>query len=129
MKKPSVRWVIAGLAIIMLMFTFYSIGNRTNKFIEESHKLGEDFYIQYFYDSQAQAHDEIKFKNMLQENSEKGFQVSINTMLAVEQVDSSARKYFAKSSCDLDESFVIIYPISEFEKDDFKIKVLYDCFD
>ena len=118
----SILSVILLVFFIIFLFNNYRIihlkGNLT--------KIANIYYQDYYYQEIEGSNEEVK--NFLKSFTKKGLKISLRTLGSYNGKESlSEIEEFTLNKCDLDKTYIIIYPNSPYDKDNYKIKKYLEC--
>lgn len=123
--------VIVAIILAILIFSLLAKGDsQEKKLTEKMETMGRQFYEEFYYEQVGKSEEEKK--SFVKKYETIGIKVSLSNLSRYNTQNSEEiLKEFVnsktKESCDKDNSKVIIYPQSPYEKNNYKIEVKLEC--
>lgn len=123
--------VIVAIILAILIFSLLTKGDsQEKKLTEKMETMGRQFYEEFYYEQVGKSEEEKK--SFVKKYETIGIKVSLSNLSRYNTQNSEEiLKEFVnsntKESCDKDNSKVIIYPQSPYEKNNYKIEVKLEC--
>lgn len=111
------------IAIINMLFNFSNKKLNTDSALKE---LGKAYYEELYYPYMEKEYAD-NYKTILGNYSEKGIKVTLRELVRSIE-NSDANFFYTKGNyCNFLSTYVIIYPESNFKKEDYKLKTNVSC--
>lgn len=121
-KKMKIAFIIIIISVIMSIVSLFmnnrSSGSSIDKIAKE---LGEKYYTKDLYDTLAS-----NGTSLLSLLKDDGYKVNLQTLL---DDNDDYISYFVsdEQTCDLENSYIVIYPKKPYKEGSYKIKTYLDC--
>lgn len=119
-KKMAIAAIIISISVILTIINviFNMNSTSTNKIAKD---LGKKYYENSLYNSFSANGTSIL--NLLNDN---GYKVNLETLISD---NPEYEQYFTngKKNCDLEKSYIVIYPERPYKSGNYKIKTYLDC--
>lgn len=118
----SILVVIVLILLLIFLFNNYKSIHLKNTL----GKLGNNYYEGYYYD-EIEGNDK-EVKDFLKLFNKTGLKISLRTLSSYDGKKSLEKiEEFTFNKCDLDKTYIIIYPNNPYDKDSYKIKKYLEC--
>ena len=133
LNRKILLFIIVSLLIVCMLFVMFFMGSndlQQNKLTTNLKEIGKDFYENFYYDQVGI--DEEQRVAFLKRFETVGIKVSLDNLSRYKLQDSNdILKHFVNNktneSCDKDNTQVIIYPTSPYDKTSYNLEVNLDC--
>lgn len=136
-KNKKIIIVSSGIIVAVIAFIvgFMLLGgnNQEKELTELLKEMGRDFYENYYYDGlKKQNKTEEEIIEFLKKYEKQGIKININNLSRFNTSvnEEKISKFINKKTnepCDADSSQVIIYPTSDYKKEDYRIEAILVC--
>lgn len=121
-KKMKIAFILIIISVIMSIVSLFMNNNSSDSSVDKIAKeLGEKYYTKDLYDTLA--NNGTSLLSLLKDD---GYKVNLQTLL-----DDNADyvSYFVsdEQTCDLENSYIMIYPKKPYKEGSYKIKTYLDC--
>ncbi len=130
MEESDLKRIKISVILIVLSFAVFIINGfmsgftAKDKLSKQVETLGNLYYQSIFYPSMYFQNGNTDFIESLEND---GYKVTLRTMFSnLDDVDKDSFKY-KNTACDIDKTYVIIYPKKPFGQKDIKVKTTLSC--
>lgn len=119
-KKIKIAFIIIGISIIISIVSLF-VNDNSSKMKNIAKELGENYYKSSLYDT-----FKTNGTSLLSIFKDDGYKVNLQTLLEDNQDYVS---YFVSEDnlCDLENSYIVIYPKKPYKEGNYKVKTYLDC--
>ncbi len=120
-KKIKIASIIIGISIIISIVSLFVDNNGSSKMNNIAKELGENYYKSSLYDT-----FKTNGTSLLSIFKDDGYKVNLQTLL---EDNKDYVSYFVSDDkiCDLENSYIIIYPKKPYKEGNYKVKTYLDC--
>ncbi len=121
-KKMKIAFSLIIISVIISVISVFLDNNSSNSAVDKIAKeLGEKYYTSDLYDTLA-----TNGTSLLSLLKSDGYKVNLQTLL---EDNEDYVSYFVsdEQTCDLEGSYIIIYPKKPYKEGSYKIKTYLDC--
>ena len=121
-KKMKIAFILITISVIISVISVFLGNNSGNGSADKiAKKLGEKYYKNDLYDTLA--NNGTSLLGLLKND---GYKVNLQTLL--EDNEDYVSYFFSNNqTCDLESSYIVIYPKKPYKEGSYKIKTYLDC--
>ncbi len=120
-KKIKIASIIIGISIIISIISLFVDNNGNSKMNNIAKELGKNYYKTSLYDTLK-----TNGTSLLSLFKDDGYKVNLQTLL---EDNKDYVSYFVSDdkACNLEDSYIVIYPKKPYKEGNYKVKTYLDC--
>ena len=131
-KKTVILIGVFVVVFLILVFLILNVDTRTEqeKAYDKVESMAKEFYTGYYYKENSDPKDENAIKTFLSKYADMGITITLeNLEKFYYSTDSKSKNasFDELKDCDVAKTKAIVYPVSPYGREDYKINVKLDC--